>query len=299
MIGQINYLKINFIINNNMITCNLMGGLGNQIFQIFTTISYAIKTRQQFKFYNTKVLGGGSTILRYTFWDTFFSRLKIFTTSDFPLLKVIKEKDFTYNELPINEMTNNNNILINGYFQSYKYFAENYEIICRMIGLEQMKDALLKKMNYDLYILENSISMHFRLGDYKKIPEKYNILKREYYENSINYIKNRNLSTNFTIFYFCEDEDISEVETTINYLKDNFPEYRFIRGEKSLSDWEQLLLMSCCNHNIIANSTFSWWGAYFNSFENKIVCYPSEWFGPDMQLDTKDLFPDDWIKIQA
>jgi hypothetical protein len=275
-----------------------MGGLGNQIFQIFTTISYAIKTRQQFKFYNTKVLGSCSTILRYTFWDTFFSRLKIFTTSDFPLLKVIKEKDFTYNELPINEITNNN-ILINGYFQSYKYFAENYEIICRIIGLEQMKDALLKKMNYEFYTLDNSISMHFRLGDYKKIPEKYNILKREYYENSINYIKNRNLSTNFTIFYFCEDEDISEVETTINYLKDNFSEYRFIRGEKSLSDWEQLLLMSCCNHNIIANSTFSWWGAYFNSFKNKIVCYPSEWFGPEMPLNTKDLFPIDWIKINC
>ena len=57
-----------------MITCNLMGGLGNQIFQIFATISYAIKSRNQFKFLNLHQLGSGSTTVRYTFWNTFFSK---------------------------------------------------------------------------------------------------------------------------------------------------------------------------------------------------------------------------------
>ena len=59
-----------------MITCNLMGGLGNQIFQIFATISYAIKSRNKFEFLNLTTLGGGSTTVRYTFWETFFSNLK-------------------------------------------------------------------------------------------------------------------------------------------------------------------------------------------------------------------------------
>jgi hypothetical protein len=64
-----------------------------------------------------------------------------------------------------------------------------------------------------------------------------------------------------------------------------------------LEDWEQLLMMSSCGHNIIANSTFSWWGAYLNSNPDKIVCYPETWFGPKAQHDTLDLFPEDWIKV--
>jgi hypothetical protein len=72
-----------------------------------------------------------------------------------------------------------------------------------------------------------------------------------------------------------------------------------MRGDNTLADWEQLLLMSCCHHNIIANSTFSWWAAYFNSWKDKIVCYPSVWFGNIANHDTKDLCPEEWIKIQV
>ena len=83
----------------------------------------------------------------------------------------------------------------------------------------------------------------------------------------------------------------------IHILQSKFPEYNFIRGENTLEDWEQMLLMSCCHHNIIANSSFSWWAAYFNSYTDKIVCYPSVWFGHSMNHDTKDLCPSEWIKI--
>ena len=63
----------------------------------------------------------------------------------------------------------------------------------------------------------------------------------------------------------------------------------------NIPDYEQLLLMSLCSHNIIANSTFSWWGAYFNKNSNKIVCYPSIWVG--ITDNTSDLFPKAWTKI--
>lgn len=279
-----------------MITCNLMGGLGNQIFQIFATISYAIKSRNWFKFTNAKTLGTGVTTVRNTYWESFFTRLKHFTTDDFPHLHIIREKDFTFHELPINEMVDKN-VIISGYFQSYKYFEPNYETICRMIGIEQMKTSLLNKLHYDS--LENTISMHFRIGDYKPIQHVHPIMTKEYYARCLYHIQAKDSDTIFTIMYFCEDVDLKEVEEKIEYLSKEFPNYTFIRGNNTLEDWEQMLLMSCCRHNIIANSSFSWWSAYFNSWEDKIVCYPSVWFGSSIQNDTKDLCPADWIKIDA
>ena len=82
-----------------MITCNLMGGLGNQLFQIFTTISCAISIRQKFAFIDIDKLGGGQTIIRPTYWDNFLSKLKIFTTKMFPKMLVVKETGFRYNPL--------------------------------------------------------------------------------------------------------------------------------------------------------------------------------------------------------
>ena len=279
-----------------MITCNLMGGLGNQLFQIFATISYGIKSSNQFKFLNLETLGGGSSTLRYTFWNTLLSKLNPFLITDLPYVKTIREKEFSFNELSIYEMVNND-IMIHGYFQSYKYFENYYTTICKIIGLNGMKKELTKKLNLTNEYLENSISMHFRIGDYKKIQEFHPLATYDYYERSINYIKNMNSDKKYNVIYFCEDIDLNDVLNIVNKLKQQFLQYNFIRGDNSLADWEQMLLMSLCHHNIIANSSFSWWGAYFNSRTDKIVCYPSIWFGKAANNDVKDLCPPEWIKI--
>ena len=281
-----------------MITCNLMGGLGNQIFQIFATISYAIKSRNQFKFTDKTQLGGGSTTLRYTFWNSFFSNLKPFITSTFPPLHTIKEKGFPYSELLVLEMMNRD-VLLFGYFQSYKYFQEHYDIICRLIGLDKMKVELLTNVNLVGRSLEKTISMHFRLGDYKKLQDFHPIATYEYYEGALTYIQKANQYEEFTVHFFCEDDDLHEVQITIKKMEKQFPRYNFVRVDNSLADWQQMLLMSCCHHNIIANSSFSWWGAYFNSREDKIVCYPSLWFGEKANIDTRDLCPPGWVKISV
>jgi len=277
-----------------------MGGLGNQIFQIFTTISYAIKTRNTFKFSGVKYVGGGMTTIRNTYWESFFSRLKNFTTCKLPQLKCIREENFTFNELPLHEMEKNGAIIF-GYFQSYKYFEENYEMISRLIGLEEMKNVLCKKIHYDKIFLNNTISMHFRIGDYKKIQHVHPLMTKEYYHRSITHILSsyKHSTTKLTILYLCEKVDISDVNEVILYLSKCFPELNFVYGENNLEDWEQMLLMSCCHHNIIANSSFSWWSAYFNSWEDKMVCYPSVWFGQGVIHNTNDLCPPTWTKILA
>ena len=123
-------------------------------------------------------------------------------------------------------------------------------------------------------------------------------MKYEYYNKALNFIQNKDTNIT-TILYFCEDEDVEIIMDTINLLKNDFSNLNFIRASSSLKDWEQLLLMSCCQHNIIANSSFSWWGAYFNSSADKIVCYPSVWFGEMTNHDTKDLCPQEWKRVSV
>lgn len=278
-----------------MITCNLMGGLGNQLFQIFVTISLSIKSKNNFKFTNAKTLGAGSTTIRNTYWESFLSKLKPFITETFPKMIVIREDNFVDYNIPI-DFIKNNDIMIYGYFQSHKYFENEFDTISRLIDLKSFKTKLSTKLNFNN---SNTISMHFRLGDYKKLNGYYHLLKYEYYENALNHILIHTLASNITVWYFCENDDVDDVNIIIEKLVKKFTSIQFIRADNELLDWEQMLQMSLCNHNIIANSTFSWWGAYFNSNSEKIVCYPSLWYGEQANIDNSNMFPDSWIKIDA
>jgi hypothetical protein len=282
-----------------MITCVLMGGLGNQLFQIFATISCALKHNLQFGFDFLFRSGNGCT-KRHPYWGSFLRQLQPFLYNtnnknkmDLRSLTLIKENGFTYNELTIHDQT-----CIYGYFQSYKYFETNYNKICEIINLKEIKQQLLLKTKLDNNYFNNVVSMHFRLGDYKQLQHFHPLTNKEYYCRSIQYLC-ENFNDNFNVLFFCESEDINDVIQIINYISNKYSNIKFIRAneDKSLSDWEEMILMSFCKHNIIANSTFSWWGAYFNENNDKIVCYPSKWFGPAISHDTKDLCPSSWIKI--
>ena len=282
-----------------MITCNLMGGLGNQIFQIFTTLAYAIKSGNIFLFTDATTLGSGTTTIRHTYWDTFFARLKHVTASVFPELKVIREKGFEYNEIDLTELKDQN-VLLFGYFQSYKYFEQEFNTICSLIKLKELKLAVLNNNEYTQEFLQGTISLHFRIGDYKKVQQYHPIMQYEYYQQSLlNIASNTNYACH--VLYFCEDNDLLDALTIVNRLKLKFKNLKFIRCSSKLSDWEQMLLMSLCRYNIIANSSFSWWGAYFNSNDDKMVCYPAKWFGEAVIAtnDTKDLCPPEWVKIEV
>jgi hypothetical protein len=287
-----------------MLTCNLIGGLGNQLFQIFTVISYAIKYKHMFKFINAEELAGNGSTKRKTYWKTFLFKLSGFLFEQYPHFDIVcNEKSFSFKELSHEILEYNNlTIMLSGYFQSYKYFQENFDIICRILNIAEKRLDIIEevvKTHHSLEFLEKSISMHFRLGDYKKIPDYHPIMTTEYYKKALQFITSK-LDYTPNVLYFCEDEDVETVNETIQLLKNEFPTIEFERASNSLDDWQQMLLMSCCNHNIIANSSFSWWGAYFNVNPTKIVCYPSVWFGHAMSdVDVKDLFPDEWDKIDS
>ena len=299
-----------------MITCVIMGGLGNQLFQIYTTIALSIETKTVFNFPKNKL---ASDSRNNTYWSSFLKDLnKHVTIVDIKNVKLplYKEKDFKYDKIQISPDTikKTGGVMLYGYYQSHKYFDNYYSTISQYINLNESIQTV-RNTFYKKYENKNVISMHFRIGDYKFLQNCHPILGVEYYINSINSIKSilnglHTDNTKWTILYFCEDTDIIEVETKINKIKtkciesESPFELEFERAnsdsepESKIEDWQELLLMSCCQHNIIANSSFSWWAAYFNTNPNKIVCYPEKWFGPQLsQHNTKDLFPPSWHKI--
>lgn len=292
------------------VSSEIMGGLGNQLFQIFAAIAYGIEHNRKFIFlYNTI---SASITPRVTYWDNFLKNLKQYTTfdnnNDYNIQIIqnsykYREQNFHFNIIPVMEK----NVLLQGYYQSYKYFYPHIKEICELLELDKQQNDIKDK--YEHYYNREStivktISMHFRLGDYKKLSNYHPILPFEYYLKSLNYIQQNGVNQ-ARVLYFCEEEDIIFIEPQIHQLEKMFTNYTFVRVSEKIPDWEQLLMMSLCDINIIANSSFSLFGAYLNSnsiYSNRsdhIVIYPSTWFGPALQThNLKDLFFVNWKKIE-
>jgi hypothetical protein len=280
-----------------------MGGLGNQLFQIFTTFAYAIRSYRKMILPYSETLTVG--IHRPTYWDTLLCAFKPFTTihpnslyDNNAVYQFAKynENGFRYCEIA---QFGNKEIMLNGYFQSFLYFEKEYESILKMIKLEAQQNSI--RTEYPELFAENShvISMHFRLGDYKLNPEYHPIMPFQYYKNALKNITERRNDTTkqVNVLYFCEKEDNDHVNQIICQLQTDFPTVVFKKVDDGIVDWKQLLVMSCCNDNIIANSSFSWWAGHFNRTSDKIVCYPSVWFGKKSSHDVSDLFPTNWTQI--
>jgi hypothetical protein len=296
-----------------------MGGLGNQIFQIFTIIALSIKLKRSFIFPKKKLTGDKRQDI---YWNTLFKELEK-DTFDFSInklkLPMYKETTFHYNpDIQTHPVVTNplNGVMLFGYFQSYKYFQKETSQIIKYLKIDEKKQFMKSILN-SICGNKKTISLHFRLGDYKSLSQHYTPIGVDYYANSISHILKSldvlsiNSESEYIVLYFCEDTDIEEVEVKIEYLRSRFPSMMFQRAPTSymdknsnnipihIEDWQTMLLMSCCNHNVIANSTFSWWSAYFNTNPNKIICYPDKWFGPALpKHNTNDLCLPSWVKIK-
>ena len=270
-----------------MITCYLQGGLGNQLFLIFTVISYSLKYNIPFYFPDKP-----RTFDRKFYFDDFFSYLKDYTKDLRPdqiTDKFYKESEiFIYNEIKLI----NFNFCIYGYFQNKDYFESNKNKILEIIHFDE---KLINVKNECKNFIDFDCSLHFRIGD-AKISTGFIILDIKYYIDcltKIDKIKN--------VLYFYEQEDIADVTNKISILKSKFPNLNFVGIDTNLPDYSQLLLMSNIKINIIANSTFSWWAAYLNKNQDKLIFYPSKYFCKEnihLEKDVLKLFPESWTKIQ-
>jgi len=270
-----------------MITTVLMGGLGNQLFQLFNLMSYAETHRQEFFLEDVPPQRPD----RPFYWDTFLAPLRKYLKPPVKL-PICKETRFQYAPLP-SYQTVNQPFKILGYFQSYKYFQKHDALLMERIQLPETLERIRTMYNFDF---SDMISLHFRVGDYKFLQNHHPVLSLSYYTNALTVMKQ--MTTARTVLYFYEEEDKDHVDQYIQQLKPLFPDMTFVSMDISVPDYEQLALMACCAHQIIANSTFSWWGAYFNTKPDKVVTYPSTWFGPaNKEKDATDLFPSTWIKV--
>jgi len=286
-----------------MITIKLMGGLGNQLFQLFTCIAYGIKHKKQIILSNNKldsISPVDNSSLRPTYWNSFLSKFNTFildeNNSKWKQFHLIYKEEPTYQPIPFIDK----NIVLHGYFQSYKYFENIIPIIPVFLQLNKQKNNIMIKYSFNINTIY--ISLHFRIGDYKVAGSKnHPITSIEYYINSLKYISDylNNKINKICVLCFGEKQSKDDIINNINILSEKFPNLEFKFCDINLQDYEEMLLMSCCNHNIIANSTFSWWGAFLNNSSNKIVTYPDKWFGENIKKDVSDLFPYEWKCISS
>lgn len=291
-----------------------MGGLGNQLFMIFATVSYALDHNLGFRFvsYSDKVMDGS----RDTYWSTLLRGFKHLYGTPIQQLAKYNEPAFHYVPIP-DELAANDapGYMLEGYFQSYKYFEKNYEKIVGMLNLrEQIADVRQKYANY---FGGKNVVVHFRLDDYINLQAYHCIKKPDYYVHALVALQKDLVARgdgiqNYNILYFCQKNDDQIVDQFLRIIKDtlkalpesaNFKnvDLNFTRVPDSIPDWEQMLLMVNCDHFVMANSTFSWWGAYFCDKPDKLVYYPKMWFGPALAADKKtdDLCPPTWTMIDA
>ncbi|MFH1822839.1 MAG: alpha-1,2-fucosyltransferase [Patescibacteria group bacterium] len=199
----------------------------------------------------------------------------------------IIEKDFSFDQ---NTLNLKGDYYINGYWQSEKYFINYQDLIRDEFKVKSNPDRVNAEYINKITNSE-SVSIHIRHGDYltdKKTKSVHGVLPLEYYHKAIEIMEKQLHHPNY--FVFSDD---------IEWAKENLPKdipIFFMDHNDADHNYEDMRLMSNCKYNIIANSSFSWWGAWLNSNPNKLVIAPQKWFG-DRTKETNDLIPENWVRI--
>lgn len=238
-----------------MITAKLYGRLGNNLFQMAAAIALAKDNKTEAAFKRSEI------------WEHVYAHY----LKGIGLINYYEENCTTYKEpaffhVPIRSK---DNLILDGYFQSEKYFLHH-------------REAILEAFNFKHEPVEGLVAVHVRRGDYMQFADKHPPVTIEYLMDAMQHFPGMD-------FHFFSDD--------IEWCQRNFKggRYSFALPNTPIADIEGI---SCCEHQIISNSTFSWWGAWLNLNPYKKVIAPKIWFGPgNRHLDTKDIIPESWIKL--
>lgn len=182
-------------------------------------------------------------------------------------------------------------VYLEGYWQTYGYFDSIKEKVIETFTFQQDLNSDNEHMLREIEASACPVSVHVRLGDYNTADNRNiygNICTLKYYDRAVRYISQRVEDP----FFFVFSNDPKEAGRIFGD-RDNFV---VIDINDEMSGWCDMLLMSKCKHNIIANSTFSWWGGYLNKNPNKIIVAPAKWVG---DRDMSDICCPDWVRIQG
>jgi len=262
-----------------MIYVSLKGRLCNQMFQIATAKALSLDNGVDFACSN-HVAGICPTVDETRIYrQTIFKNIDFFNFLPLGCIQHQDPANFSYKKIVYK-----NNIFLNGYYQSSKYFEHREKEIRELYKCPKSVEDFIDSNFSDLLDMKNTCSVHIRRGDYIKYKDFHNNLSKRYYEECF-----RKRKTDHFVFF---SDDIEWCKSTFVEL-----DATFINSGTDIID---LYLMSRMKNNIIANSSFSWWGAWLNQSNSKVVLAPKNWFGPkNSNFTTKDLIPEEWIIIDA
>jgi Glycosyl transferase family 11 len=284
-----------------MIITNITGGLGNQLFQYAAGKALAEHCKTELKldltgFKDYQLRNFDLDYFHLTYDTASIEETEPFLTRSF--LKKIKDRTAPFSQRRFNRekffhydknfFKYNPPLYIKGYWQSERYFTNVKEQLRNELILK--KEVINQVETYARFLQnQNSVSIHIRRGDYQN-PETlriHGILSNSYYKTAILEIR-KNIE-NAVFYVFTDSLDLIKKDSF-------FKDCTIVSSIISQTHFEDLYLMSQCKHNIIANSSFSWWGAWLNNNPDKIVIAPKNWFNKGPK-DTYDLYPTSWIQL--
>lgn len=289
----------------NFLVVRIQGGLGNQMFQYAFGKAAALRNKMDLFFdkapfnpkkhsafaldvFDLKCEFADKEILAQVLTPHFEFRKKLWKAIKIPFKYApthILEPKFSYNEqfkiLP-------QSAYFDGYWQCEKYFADFADIIKKDFTPREESKFKNNKFYEDI-ISSNSVAIHIRCGDYvnnARYKKMLYVCGENYFKNAIS--RAREILENPQFFIFSDDHE---------YVKSNYrlgEEFKLVQSSCAIED---MYLMQTCRHNIISNSSFSWWAAWLNKNLQKTVIAPSRWATDHSKLDYRDVIPPSWIKV--